>query len=353
MIQRALQQPETQRATSHTARALLDRHFETAELAALLGTRDATSLSLARAATWAPLADVLSRPGKGVRARLVERAHAIGREAALGKGQPLPPALAQLLELLHAGSLIIDDIEDGALTRRGAPALHRVIGTPLAINAGNFLYFLPLLALDELGFDDTTALAMHRQITRSLLRCHHGQALDLSLRVCDLSREQLTAAVELSTCLKTGALMELACALGALAAHAPPSVAQALTRFGCEAGIALQMLDDLSGFINPARREKALEDLVALRPTWAWVLAAEQVDDATLLQWQRLATTINDDSSAAPLLLEQIAARICSLREVPRVRIARALDELRNSVGDLPSLSSLALDLRELEHGYV
>lgn len=47
-------------------------------------------------------------------------------------------------EILHTGTIIIDDIEDGAERRRGGPALHTVYDVDVAVNAGNALYFIPL-----------------------------------------------------------------------------------------------------------------------------------------------------------------------------------------------------------------
>lgn len=48
-----------------------------------------------------------------------------------------------LTELVHNGSLIIDDIEDSSQSRRGQPCVHLKFGEDTAINAGNFLYFAP------------------------------------------------------------------------------------------------------------------------------------------------------------------------------------------------------------------
>ncbi len=49
--------------------------------------------------------------------------------------------LSLLLELPHSGSLIIDDIEDNSLKRRGASAIHLIYGIDNSINAGNLIYF--------------------------------------------------------------------------------------------------------------------------------------------------------------------------------------------------------------------
>ena len=61
-----------------------------------------------------------------------------------------------LPELCHEGSIITDDVEDNGELRRGKPCLHKMFGIDVAINAGNFLYFLPLLfrVRNRKKFDD-------------------------------------------------------------------------------------------------------------------------------------------------------------------------------------------------------
>ena len=48
--------------------------------------------------------------------------------------------LTPLVEFAHTASLIHDDIEDGADTRRGKPCAHISYGMDVAINAGSCLY---------------------------------------------------------------------------------------------------------------------------------------------------------------------------------------------------------------------
>ena len=42
-----------------------------------------------------------------------------------------------ICELVHNGSLVVDDIEDGSQLRRGKPCLHRIYTLDVAVNAGN------------------------------------------------------------------------------------------------------------------------------------------------------------------------------------------------------------------------
>ncbi len=69
-------------------------------------------------------------------------------------GQDVLP-LTPLVELPHNGSLMIDDIEDGADLRRGKEAVHITYGIDMAINSGNFLYFLPSYLIDKSDFSDS------------------------------------------------------------------------------------------------------------------------------------------------------------------------------------------------------
>jgi geranylgeranyl pyrophosphate synthase len=226
--------------------------------------------------------ELLARPGKRIRARLVE----LSFELAGGAGAP-PPALRQLVELVHAGSLIVDDVQDGALRRRGGPALHHVCGTPLAINTGTWLYFAAYHVIDGAGLADGAALEVHRRLTRALLHGHQGQALDLAIDVTELRQREVPELADAAAALKTGALMSFAAELGGIAAGAPPDVRAALAGFGIALGVGLQHLDDLGGLCNGGRRDKGREDLAGRRLTWPWAYLARELDEVRFAKLQR------------------------------------------------------------------
>jgi geranylgeranyl pyrophosphate synthase len=233
----------------------------------------------------------------------------------------MPPALPLLIELLHAGSLIVDDIEDDSEQRRGGPTLHRRYGLPVALNAGNWLYFWPQLLLSRMQLPPLARLEAHERITDCMLRCHEGQALDLTVRVTDLDRADVPAVVRTLTTLKTGRLVGLATALGAIAALATSRRTAALARFGCDVGVGLQMLDDLSGALNPARHDKALEDLRLGRATWAWALLAESLDETNYAHLiEKLRSYQHGDVAAAEALLDETRFRL-GMAGVRRVRL--------------------------------
>mmetsp|Transcript_6981 Transcript_6981/g.8413 ORF Transcript_6981/g.8413 Transcript_6981/m.8413 type:complete len:168 (-) Transcript_6981:410-913(-) len=84
-----------------------------------------------------------------------------------------------LTEIIHNGSLMIDDIEDGSELRRGEPCSYKKYGTDIAINAGNFMYFSPMLKLHEYVEDPHQALALNRIFLEEMSAIHFGQAWDI------------------------------------------------------------------------------------------------------------------------------------------------------------------------------
>ena len=192
-----------------------------------------------------------------------------------------PKELILLVELLHAGSLIIDDIEDQSLLRRGQPCLHIQLGLPKALNLGNWLYFVSANMIETLTVDQKVKANLHSRLNRVMLRCHQGQAIDLSYQVSKMSRKDLKSVTELSTKLKTGVLVGFATQIGAIYLDLDKETNQYLYDFGETIGLSLQMYDDLSGLLNEKRWHKGCEDLGKQRLTWVWSLLAEnsQIND--------------------------------------------------------------------------
>lgn len=297
-----------------------------------------------------PLLELISRPGKEFRSRLVEVAYAVSR----AHGSPdMPERLPLIVEILHAGSLIIDDIEDDSKYRRGKPALHLVVGLPLALNAGNWLYFLPHSVLEQLALPDVTELELRRVIDRGVLRCHYGQALDLGARLGALAQREVPDVVCLSTRLKTGSLLELAAELGAAAAGAEDGLRRELALFGRHYGVALQMLDDLSGLFEERRAHKGHEDLLNGRPTWPWAWLARRLDEVSYSRLQHRAREVERREHHPELLAKALRKELgASPYRAVHDQLARALSRLRRHVPSPRQLEPLVEEIERLEHAY-
>jgi geranylgeranyl pyrophosphate synthase len=297
-----------------------------------------------------PLLELLERPGKEFRSRLVEVAYEVSRSHA---SPPMPAALPLIVEILHAGSLIVDDIEDDSKYRRGKPALHVLVGVPLALNAGNWLYFLPQRVLEQLELAPESELCVRRVIDRGILRCHYGQALDLGVKLGSLGQREVLDVVSVSTRLKTGSLMEMSAELGAAAAGATEPVREALSKFGRSYGVALQMLDDLSGICEEKRAHKGHEDLLNGRPTWPWAWLSRQLDEVSYSRLQHRAREVEACSLHPELLAKALRKELgdAPYRAVHE-KLGRALRDLEGRVGSRRLLDPLVEEIERLEQAY-
>jgi len=170
---------------------------------------------------------------------------------------------AVAIELLHAFSLVHDDIEDGDTERRHRPTLWALHGVPLAINAGDSLFALAYRSLHR-----AVRALPHGRAARALclyddavLRMIEGQHADLALESASAASIEEYQAMSAG---KTGALLGASLALGALAGGAPDADIERLREAGVEAGLAFQAVDDaLAVWGDSARTGKAVGNDVA------------------------------------------------------------------------------------------
>lgn len=296
---------------------------------------------LYRLALGGPVDEFLARPGKRFRARLVELSFA----AAGGRGR-IGRELGAAIELIHAGSLIIDDIEDASTERRGGPALHIAQGLPLALNAGSWLYFAGLDRIAHAGLPQASAGELLARAVATLRACHEGQALDLAAHPASLPAALVPALVAEVTAKKTAALIAFGAEAGAVAAGAVPDARAALVRLGGALGTALQILDDVGGMVSRARRDKGLEDLRLGRPTWPWAFLAER-DPVGFVHAAGLAAAGRHAELRLVLAAEAPAARARAA-----ALLVDALATARATLRDNQALDELADEIQRLQVSY-
>jgi geranylgeranyl pyrophosphate synthase len=164
-------------------------------------------------------------------------------------GQSDASALAAAIEVVHAYSLVHDDLPcmDDDDMRRGRKTVHRVYGVSVATAAG--VAMVPLaasaayraartLGLDESASGEVVAELMRASGAGGMIG---GQLLDLEgegrpLELDDLERIHRA---------KTGALIRAAVVLGGLAARANSNELDAFSTFGDAIGLAFQIADDV------------------------------------------------------------------------------------------------------------
>lgn len=293
------------------------------------------------------LREFLSRPGKEFRGELTKLFFRMFNDH-----QAVPPNLPLVVEVLHAGSLVVDDVQDDSDTRRGRGSLHRLCGVPMAINVGNWLYFWAAELLADSNLSEPRRSFAQSLYNRSLLDCHYGQALDLSQRSSELAQNELQATVRATTELKSGSLLALSAALGALAGGANNECVLAAYQFGRDVGSALQMFDDLSGVLNVNKAHKGLEDLRNDRPTWVWAWLADSQTPEQFVRLRKMAASIACGGDPG-LFLAELRVLLKGQKDAVKHWIDSAFERLQSALPAATNLTVLRCELQRLERSYV
>ncbi|HZT72523.1 MAG TPA: polyprenyl synthetase family protein [Terriglobales bacterium] len=169
--------------------------------------------------------------GKRVRPALVLLAAAL-----CGVEGPGVIALATVVEMIHAATLIHDDVIDGAETRRGRPSTNFRWGTQKCVLAGDWLYmqaFKVALQLRHFGILDELITLTQAMVEGELLQ------QEMTGRV--VTREQHLELIER----KTARLFSVSCKLAAMLGGLGDDIIARLGAYGHHLGLAFQMVDDL------------------------------------------------------------------------------------------------------------
>ncbi|MFD7652628.1 polyprenyl synthetase family protein [Actinosynnema sp. NPDC059797] len=153
---------------------------------------------------------------------------------------------AACVELLHAGSLVHDDLMDGATERRGVRTVNAAWGAGPAVLVGDFM----LARASQVALDRISPYAASR-LAEAVAALVEGQALEV-LDLYDAHRSPDDALRSIER--KTGALFEVGCVLAAHCAGADEDTAAALGRYGALFGVQFQVLDDLLDLASTSRR---------------------------------------------------------------------------------------------------
>jgi geranylgeranyl pyrophosphate synthase/predicted secreted hydrolase len=216
---------------------------------------DGVDLDVYARAVLRPVREVADRGGKAWRS--------FGTLACVDLVGGDPESFRYLLtipELLHVGSLIVDDIEDRSDVRRGGPACHKVHGEALAINAGNACYFFAQLPLLREPLPPAKAVRVYEAYFEAMRAAHAGQALDITglealmpevVRSGDgsLLERRLLAIHRLKSAAPPGLMARMAALLGDGSAEQARRLGELFEALG----LAFQIVDDvlnLRGFAN-------------------------------------------------------------------------------------------------------
>jgi heptaprenyl diphosphate synthase/octaprenyl-diphosphate synthase len=182
---------------------------------------------------------ILTSGGKRIRAALALLAAQLGR-------YQLDTVIhsAAAVELIHAASLVHDDLVDEAEQRRGVRTVHTRWDGNVALMVGDYLF---ALAAAEMALAPDPRIIGY--FSRGVMTICEGElAPVMNTAPLDTALNQYLYKIGC----KTAALFEAACKAGMVCGGGSQQQIDALGRFGYDLGIAFQIVDDILDYTGSA-----------------------------------------------------------------------------------------------------
>ena len=150
--------------------------------------------------------------------------------------------MAASVELLHTATLVQDDAIDKSAVRHGRPTVNDIWGENKAFVLGDYLFAKAGELCASTG--NLRAIKLFSQTLATMSMGELNQAFNaFNLKQ---TREQYLDRI----CKKTASLFALATESGAILSQAPEGSVEILREYGCNLGIAFQIVDDILDFIG-------------------------------------------------------------------------------------------------------
>ncbi len=230
---------------------------------------------------------ILARGGKRIRGSLVM----LGYEMSGGSDLQMILQAARAIEMMHAYILIIDDIQDRSLVRRGGPSAHALLadhhrhqhlsqnpdhfGVAIALNAALAGAHAAQTIFANLDAEERLRLNVLSIMNRTMLITAHGQTNDIMNEVvASVDEKQVERVLEWKTAHYTF-LNPLH--VGMVLADADCHATDAITDYAMHAGKAFQITDDILGTFGSEQEsgKSPLDDLREGKRTLLTVYALE------------------------------------------------------------------------------
>jgi len=175
---------------------------------------------------------------------------------------------AAIVEMIHAASLLHDDVIDDAYTRRNRPSLNALYGNKTAIMLGDILYSKGFLELNGISPD------VAKVISNAVVQLSLGELKDVSLsKAFNPDKESYLEMIYQ----KTASLIEASAGAAALLAGKPK---EAYLTYGRNLGLAFQMIDDILDITSDSKTlgKPVLHDFVEGKTTLPYIYLYEALE---------------------------------------------------------------------------
>lgn len=159
---------------------------------------------------------------------------------------------AAITEIVHNGTLMIDDVEDRGELRRGKPCTHKIFGEDVAINTGNFMYYVPMKALMNRDLPKETLKRAYDAYIQEMINIAAGQGSDLwwhKGKAENITEEQYLQMVAY----KTGTLARMAARLAVILSGGTPEQEEKIGALAEALGVGFQIQDDILDIVSSGK----------------------------------------------------------------------------------------------------
>jgi len=239
--------------------------------------------------------------------------------------------LAEITEMIHAASLLHDDVVDEAPMRRGFPTVHTLFGTRIALLAGDFLFAQSSWHLANL--DNLRVVKLLSEVIMDLATGEIQQG------ETSFSTKLTIEAYLKKSYYKTASLIANSSKAASLLSNVSGKTSEHLYEYGCHLGLAFQIVDDILDFTSSTNilGKPVGSDLKSGNLTAPVLFAIEEKPRLTALIEQKF--TQREDLEQAVALIHD-SQGIKRARELAEHHAQRAVEHL----ADLsPSQSKQAL----------
>jgi len=245
---------------------------------------------------------------------------------------------AAIVEMIHAASLLHDDVIDDAYMRRNKPSLNALYGNKTAIMLGDILYSKGFFELNNISIE------VAKIISNAVVQLSLGELKDVSLsKTFNVDKEGYLEMIYQ----KTASLIEASAGAAAVLAGKPK---EPFMIYGRNLGLAFQMVDDLLDITADSTTlgKPALHDFVEGKTTLPYIYLYEALDDADRKRLRSLHKKVLDAKEQMWIMRQMEEKQILIKCHAQARELIDEAVELMNALGE-DALSEIAMEMIDRE----
>jgi len=245
---------------------------------------------------------------------------------------------AAVVEMIHAASLLHDDVIDDAYTRRSKPSLNALYGNKTAIMLGDILYSKGFLELNNISTE------VAKTVSNAVVQLSLGELKDVSLSKTFNADKEIYLEMIYQ---KTASLIEASAGAAALLAGKPK---EPYMIYGRNLGLAFQMIDDLLDITADSETlgKPALHDFVEGKTTLPYIYLYEVLDEVGKQRLQSLHRKVLDKEEQNWIMMQMEEHQILMKCYAQARELIEEAVELMNHYGET-ALSGIAMEMIDRE----